>query len=251
MAAGQLTARLRYLQETAHALALTSPVVSARLLSQYQDVAFHNDLRLPDSLKRDYCHGCGNIMIPGLSCQLQVENAQAAKERSNRKRQLAKTKAALNAATEVKLDGEVKGVSKAPATSSASPRLDLPTPAPVPSPTAKVMIYDCHRCGRKTRLPLPAPKRAQRPRNAPAKKINSFANLSPMPDVASSDSSYGVSSTAEASTSNPTSTANASSKKRAKARKQGGLQALLAKKKQEESASKFGGLDLMDLMKSA
>ncbi|KAH0569222.1 hypothetical protein GP486_000039 [Trichoglossum hirsutum] len=43
--------------------------------------------------------------------------------------------------------------------------------------------------------------------------------------------------------------ANASSKKRAKARKQGGLQALLAKKKEGDEKRGGFGLDLMDLMK--
>lgn len=43
--------------------------------------------------------------------------------------------------------------------------------------------------------------------------------------------------------------ANASSKKRAKARKQGGLQALLAKKKEGGEQKGDFGLDLMDLMK--
>lgn len=43
--------------------------------------------------------------------------------------------------------------------------------------------------------------------------------------------------------------ANLSSKKRAKARKQGGLQAMLEKAKQAEAHSSGFGLDLMDLMK--
>ncbi|KAL8943918.1 MAG: hypothetical protein Q9211_000802 [Gyalolechia sp. 1 TL-2023] len=43
--------------------------------------------------------------------------------------------------------------------------------------------------------------------------------------------------------------ANASSKKRAKARKQGGLQALLEKSKATDSTSRGLGLDLMDFMK--
>ena len=108
-------------------------------------------------------------------------------------------------------------------------------------PTAPGAMVDiCKRCDRKTHQNIikPAPHRCTQ-RQAPVSRP-SILNTSALPPT---------SSTLASSTTAPTASTNASSKKRAKSRKQGGLQALLAKNKEASQGSKGFGLDLMDLMR--
>lgn len=102
------------------------------------------------------------------------------------------------------------------------------------------MVDICKRCDRKTRQSIlkPVPHRNTH-RQAPASRP-SILNTSALPPA---------SSTLTSSTSAPAASTNASSKKRAKSRKQGGLQALLAKNKETSQGSRGFGLDLMDLMR--
>ncbi|KFY06742.1 hypothetical protein V492_07790 [Pseudogymnoascus sp. VKM F-4246] len=106
--------------------------------------------------------------------------------------------------------------------------------------TERSTVYTCDRCNRETRhvittaaLPRVNPRRAEQPR------------------LASGEGPERLSSTPQPQAGTPIiPSANASSKKRAKSRKQGGLQALLAKNKEASQSSSGGfGLDLMDLMK--
>ncbi|KFY75009.1 hypothetical protein V499_05028 [Pseudogymnoascus sp. VKM F-103] len=101
------------------------------------------------------------------------------------------------------------------------------------------MVYTCDRCKRETRqvitttaLPRIASRRAEQ------------SNLT------SGEAPERLTSASESQAATPTTpSANASSRKRAKSRKQGGLQALLAKNKEASQNSSSGfGLDLMDLM---
>lgn len=105
--------------------------------------------------------------------------------------------------------------------------------------TERSMVYTCGRCKRETRhvitmaaLPRINPRRAEQPR------------------LASGEGPERLSSTPQPQAGTPTvPSANASSRKRAKSRKQGGLQALLAKNKEASQSSSGGfGLDLFDLM---
>ena len=109
----------------------------------------------------------------------------------------------------------------------------------ITQPTERSMVYTCDRCKRETRhvittAPLPRinPRRAEQPR------------------LASGEGPERISSTPQSQAGTPTMpSANASSRKRAKSRKQGGLQALLAKNKEASQSSSGGfGLDLLDLM---
>lgn len=102
---------------------------------------------------------------------------------------------------------------------------------------ARATVYECSFCHRNTRLLLPtttptAIRKSSR-HNTRAVSLQSASSSTP--------------SNSQSQSPAPTS-ANASSKKRAKSRKHGGLQALLAKK--NESQRGGFGLDLMDLMKS-
>ena len=110
-------------------------------------------------------------------------------------------------------------------------RKDAPNPS-------KAIIYKCESCSRVTRFPIPLPT----PRN----KTRSLRQTPSSGTGVISASQAKASPTANA----PLST-NASSKKRAKARKQSGLEAILAKKKSSEARGSGFGLDLMDFMKKA
>ncbi|ELR05787.1 hypothetical protein GMDG_01865 [Pseudogymnoascus destructans 20631-21] len=101
------------------------------------------------------------------------------------------------------------------------------------------MVYTCDRCKRKTRhvitttaLPRINPRRAEQS------------------SLVSGEAPERLTSTPQSQAGTPTMpSANASSRKRAKSRKQGGLQALLAKNKEASQSSSGGfGLDLWDLM---
>lgn len=101
------------------------------------------------------------------------------------------------------------------------------------------IVYACDRCKRETRhiinttaLPRINPRRAEQPRLAPG------------------EGPERLSSNPQSQVGTPTMpSANASSKKRAKSRKQGGLQALLAKNKEASQSTGGGfGLGLLDLM---
>jgi RNase P subunit RPR2 len=98
----------------------------------------------------------------------------------------------------------------------------------------KALVYKCETCGRKTRFPLCAP-----PQNSKQK-----------PGLSDSRSMSTSQALTKPSPGSSVSEAKSSRKKRAKARKQDGLKALLDAKKSGPEASGFG-LDLMDFMKKS
>lgn len=100
-------------------------------------------------------------------------------------------------------------------------------------------IYKCLRCHRRTVKPVrKEPVRSKVPAKPTTTVEESISTTATSTDktVSEQSASEPASKTAE----------NASSKKRAKARKQGGLQALLASKQQSQSAS--SSLDLFDFL---
>lgn len=109
------------------------------------------------------------------------------------------------------------------------------------STEARAVVFLCGCCGKETRHRLETAPPAIR---KPIKSFNSTSSAA-SDQLPQSSNRIGV-----ASTPPPTLSTNASSKKRAKARKQSGLGALLAKHKESESRANSGfGLDLLDLMK--
>lgn len=107
--------------------------------------------------------------------------------------------------------------------------------------TGGATIYKCLRCHRRTVKPVrKEPVRSKVPPKPTTMTVEApVSTAEPSTDKTVSEqsaSSEPASKTAE----------NASSKKRAKARKQGGLQALLASKQQSQSAS--SSLDLFDFL---
>lgn len=109
-------------------------------------------------------------------------------------------------------------------------------------PVAGATVYSCNSCSRSTRFQIhKPPASSSRKGNSRTRALQLGTDSTPAPDAKG-----------QAPGAMPAS-ANASSKKRAKARKQGGLQALLAKSKENASrgSTQGFGLDLMDLMKQA
>lgn len=111
------------------------------------------------------------------------------------------------------------------------------------TPAEKQVVVECLACWRKTATPLQTSQgyRIDWKRSSNAGATSGAQSAEPVPLSATN-----VANTAQVSET-PFS-ANSSSKKRAKTRKQGGLQAMLEKSKRAGSSSGFG-LDLMDLMK--
>ncbi|KAH0541310.1 hypothetical protein FGG08_004234 [Glutinoglossum americanum] len=211
MAPDSVVPHLRYLNDAAHLLSIESPAVSAHLLSQYNKLTFEGELNPSDARKRSVCGACGNIMIPGWTCHVRRKG-----EESRRSLRGPPTKGPKS---------ESRGAAPGPALQTDKVEMKVE--------------YECRLCGRTTRQILP--------KKPPLKRPARLAALSSVPSrLMASPSTLTRNSDLDAAKPIP---ANASSKKRAKARKQGGLQALLAKKKEEGEQVGDFGLDLMDLMK--
>jgi RNase P subunit RPR2 len=213
MALGSVVSRLRYLDGAAHLLSVASPAVSAQLLFQYNKIASENELDSSDARKRSVCGACGNIMVPGWTCHVRSQStgSKRVSKKSLRKRR-----------------------------SSGRPRTTAPGSVPGAGGSEMKgleMVYECRVCGRATRQTSPKKPPSRRPAR----------NTAPMTSPSTPAKHLGV----DAMESPRPASTNASSKRRAKARKQGGLQALLAKRKEGVEQTGDFGLDLMDLMKQA
>lgn len=188
MASPELSARLRYLNDSAHLLATVAPETSRHLMLRHNSLLGDSNLETSEAQEGKACGACGTIIIIGWNGTLQT---QRARNRNTR-------------------HGEA-------------------------SKTGRIMLYKCDSCGRTTRHHV-----AVAPQNTRTKSITS----KPVPSLAPAFSDTPAkSATIQTSTS--------SSKKRAKSRKQGSLQAMLAKQKESQALPGSGfGLDLMDFMKN-
>jgi hypothetical protein len=69
-----VASRFSYLQEAAHLLAVSSPSTSAFLGSARDRLVEDTDADVPtrewDALRREACGACGNMLIPGWSCDV-------------------------------------------------------------------------------------------------------------------------------------------------------------------------------------
>jgi hypothetical protein len=108
-------------------------------------------------------------------------------------------------------------------------------------------VYQCLRCHRRTVSPhkKAAPTKASIPRTVAATASPGLPVTTPV-GASPSQTSQATSDPADTQPSNAAD--NVSSKKRAKARKQGGLQALLASKQRSQASS---SLDLLDFLNQA
>jgi ribonuclease MRP protein subunit SNM1 len=205
MASPAISARLKYLNDSAHLMVTSAPATSAYLLSRCNRLMFDNDLDQTDAHKRHVCGACGNIMILGWTGKRQLETLSARKRRGN-----------------------------------ATSTMRRPS-----SEEAKSVVYACELCNRKTRQSI----------NTTIPRSLGNQGIINRPRVSRTDTPLkALSSDTHIASRTPSSaSANASSRKRAKIRKQGGLQALLAKSKETNTRASTGdfGLDLLDLMKKA
>ena len=204
-----LAARQRYLNAASERLLITSPSVSAILGANSLKAGAEN------SEACSKCVGCGITLIPGWSCK-KVSSSKQAQQGARKHKQ------------EAKID--------------SSPRS---TPS---------RDYKCDRCG--TRMPFNKPSRPQRsvPLHAAALSphpAGAAAVKNASPGVTATDARRNgppMSDTTTGPGADDTFGPNVTSKKRARARKQSGLHALLAARNQPEPRN--AGLDLMDFMKS-
>lgn len=127
-------------------------------------------------------------------------------------------------------EGKLEVDSQQPRRGKGRPKREAPAPS-------KAIVYTCDTCSRKTRFPLASTSR-------PARYKVASSNLKVLP-AGKPSATPQMDSTSVTKT--PSSSSN--SKKRAKSRKNGGLEAILAKQKASQSASSGFGLDLMDFMK--
>ncbi|KAH7409297.1 hypothetical protein BKA64DRAFT_392860 [Cadophora sp. MPI-SDFR-AT-0126] len=67
----ELSARLRYLNNSAHLLATTSPATSRYLLSRHNALMFESKIDLSEEQKKRACSACGTIMILGWEATLE------------------------------------------------------------------------------------------------------------------------------------------------------------------------------------
>lgn len=73
MASQELSARLRFLHDSAHLLATAAPATSRHLMSKCNSILFDSGLDQSDAQKRQACGCCGNIMILGHEATLRVQ----------------------------------------------------------------------------------------------------------------------------------------------------------------------------------
>jgi hypothetical protein len=110
----------------------------------------------------------------------------------------------------------------------------------------EAVVYRCLRCSSRT-----VQRRQSQPRPLQKAGGTSTASIQAVPSTevpTSGRSTVNLTSRPAAESSTKTPSENASSKKRAKARKQGGLQALLASKRSGESTQSSSSLDLLDFL---
>ncbi|CAO2650766.1 Nn.00g020580.m01.CDS01 [Neocucurbitaria sp. VM-36] len=92
----QIEIRANFLQEAAHALAVSSPAASAFLGTARSKLIEDTDLEIPtkehDAFRREFCGACGNLMIPGWSCNVSIhsESKQQGKRSKSRIKQSTK-----------------------------------------------------------------------------------------------------------------------------------------------------------------
>jgi ribonuclease MRP protein subunit SNM1 len=81
MASAELLARLRYLNESAHLLAVGSPSTSRYLMLRSNSLMFDGSLELSDSQRQEVCGACGTIMVIGWQSSVRVESRRLRRQR--------------------------------------------------------------------------------------------------------------------------------------------------------------------------
>lgn len=119
MASTHLSARMRYLQNSAQMLLSASPETSAFLMSQVNQLKFDHEILPSQTQRPSACGACGSIMIPGQTCSFEKEACKSGRRRAKSKRPI--------------IDD---GVEKSTISTTS-------------------IVYKCNHCGRKTRHRFP------------------------------------------------------------------------------------------------
>jgi ribonuclease MRP protein subunit SNM1 len=89
-----ISARLKYINDSAHLLAISAPGTSAYLMSRCNGLMFDNELEQSDAHKQHVCGACGNIMILGWTGTRQIESLKVQKGRRNARAMMQNTSSA-------------------------------------------------------------------------------------------------------------------------------------------------------------
>jgi RNase P subunit RPR2 len=88
-----VASRASYLQEAAHLLAVSSPTASAFLGSARNRLVEETESEIAtkerDALRRETCGACGNVFIPGWSCE--VSNKPKTQQKSHKAKSMGNT----------------------------------------------------------------------------------------------------------------------------------------------------------------
>jgi len=214
MATSALSARLKYLNESTRALALLAPVTSSSMGAEIGRLARDHRLKMPESYRNEICAACGSVFIPGNSCTVSVKPQRVDARSDKIKMSKLKSAKASNNST-VKL--------------------------------GKIVLRTCLRCGRRTRSASLPPKPVTN-----VKKRSEISAKTPTSTVGNGVvelAHQGARTIAEFNGTSKTPSGHPGSKQRARARKQGGLSAMLAKNKAAGASEGGTALNLMDFMK--
>ncbi|KAG9239190.1 hypothetical protein BJ875DRAFT_244957 [Amylocarpus encephaloides] len=83
MASQDISARLRYLNDSAHLLAVTAPSTSKHIMSSYNSLLSDNHLDSTEEHKREVCGACGAIMALGWEAIEEFKDPRRKRERNN------------------------------------------------------------------------------------------------------------------------------------------------------------------------
>jgi ribonuclease MRP protein subunit SNM1 len=77
MAIPDVSARLRFLNESAYLLSTTAPEVSRHLMSKHNSLLLEQNGTLTEQQKRTSCGACGTIIIMGWEGKMEIESTKA------------------------------------------------------------------------------------------------------------------------------------------------------------------------------
>jgi len=207
-------AQQRFLIEASERLLATAPTISSRLGAEH--------IRVNDGARHQYdtptCLACGIILIPGWSCR-KVSKGMSNHDTTLSPRFYECDKCGTRTIIRPSRKTSIKNQRMRPSLSTIHPKSQQSTPDSISTPSQ-------------------------------TQELTAIRSRAPAEEIAHEPT---PSSVVEPAISSPAAQPpNTASKKRARARKQGGLQALLAQRKTEGTAQagSVGGLDLMDFMKS-
>jgi RNAse P Rpr2/Rpp21/SNM1 subunit family protein len=200
--------RLNFLRDSAKFLECQSPSTASHLMSVHTQILHEDGKPLKPRQHEFFCSACGSLRNPGC-------------------------KKIVRGASKRTVSGEDKPLKKL---SRGGDGTGLPREA---------IVYTCLRCHRRKIQPLEQPARQHSSLKQLMNQKSSFSTSSS--PLSESPASSGQIRPHIISTKKPM-VENSNSKKRAKARKQGSLQVLLASKRTQAPSTSSSSLDLLDFL---